>query len=664
MDTARVAASTTPDDLQRCRRWTDDLLTEPTALSVTYNLDGRDLRGIPADWRPQVSRRRIDACMDEVVFSGTDPDSGLELRVEVTLYRDFPVVEWVAWFRNGGDGPSPILQDILAVDASFDGAGPHLRHCNGDFCSETGYTWEGQALQTGDTAAFAPTGGRACDSAFPYYRLLFEDGGLSMAIGWPAQWAASFEGVEGGVRVRAGQQQTHLRLQPGERIRTPRITVLAWDGDAGRAVNLWRRWYLAHVLPRPDGQPLRPKLAFCGTDEGAEFTAATEANQLRYIDRARQLGIDFDVWWIDAGWYPCYDEQGERSWPMTGSWEPDPERFPNGMGAISERIAGDDASLLLWFEPERVRPGTRLDVEHADWLLRAEGAVDGCLDLGNPACREWLTDHVSRLIDDNGIGIYRQDHNFSPLAHWRENDDADRQGMHENLHVQGYLQYWDDLLARHRGLWIDSCASGGRRNDLETLRRSVPLHYSDYGYGEHRVKLAFHRTLYEWIPYFKEATVSWDLQGHGRYDDGVDSFSFHCGMAPMLFATLDIRRDDYDYPLAVSMIELWRRAAELILHGDFYPHTPDPRADDGWLAWQFDRPELGRGLVQAIRFADAPAKSHTVHLQGIDPEAAYHFENPETGATRDLSGQDLVAAGFRLKLPARSGAVWFYRRVA
>ena len=44
------------------------------------------------------------------------------------------------------------------------------------------------------------------------------------------------------------------------------------------------------------------------------------------------------------------------------------------------------------------------------------------LNLGNPACRQWLTDHVCRLIQDNGIKIYRQDYNFAPLEHWRENE--------------------------------------------------------------------------------------------------------------------------------------------------------------------------------------------------------------------------------------------------
>jgi hypothetical protein len=56
----------------------------------------------------------------------------------------------------------------------------------------------------------------------------------------------------------------------------------------------------------------------------------------------------------------------------------------------------------------------------------------------------------------------------------------DRQGMTDNLHVQGYLAYWDALRRRRPNLVIDSCASGGRRNDLETMRRAVPLHPTDY----------------------------------------------------------------------------------------------------------------------------------------------------------------------------------------
>ena len=53
-----------------------------------------------------------------------------------------------------------------------------------------------------------------------------------------------------------------MRLLPGETVRTPSITVMGWAGDQAHAVNLWRRWYRAHVMPRPGGKPARA-VALC-----------------------------------------------------------------------------------------------------------------------------------------------------------------------------------------------------------------------------------------------------------------------------------------------------------------------------------------------------------------------------------------------------------------
>jgi alpha-galactosidase len=97
------------------------------------------------------------------------------------------------------------------------------------------------------------------------------------------------------------------------------------------------------------------------------------------------------------------------------------------------------------------------------------------------------------------------------------------------------------------------------------------------------------------------------------------------------------------------------------LHGDYYPLTPFSRSAERWVAWQFDRPELGDGLLQGIRHSACPDETLTVRLKGLNTDADYVFENPETGDQLNLRGAALLRDGFTLSLPRRSGALWFYR---
>ena len=80
--------------------------------------------------------------------------------------------------------------------------------------------------------------------------------GVILGIGWSGCWAAQFDlAKEGGIRAKAGLLATHLILHPGEEIRTPLIAWLFWKGkDVVSAQNLWRRWYIAHNMPRVNGQ--------------------------------------------------------------------------------------------------------------------------------------------------------------------------------------------------------------------------------------------------------------------------------------------------------------------------------------------------------------------------------------------------------------------------
>ena len=123
---------TLPLDMEKSREWTARYFSSPAQLPVSFKVDGKMLTGIPDEWKPVSRKRRVDANIIETIFEGNDAKTGLNLRVECTEYLDYPVVEWVAWFTNKGNTPTPVISDILALDGTFTGAAPVLYHCNGD----------------------------------------------------------------------------------------------------------------------------------------------------------------------------------------------------------------------------------------------------------------------------------------------------------------------------------------------------------------------------------------------------------------------------------------------------------------------------------------------------------------------------------------------------
>ncbi len=87
-----------------------------------------------------------------------------------------------------------------------------------------------------------------------------------MVLGWAGTWEAAFESERGGARI-LGRGTNGLRtyLLPGEVIRTPRVLLLPYAGrNEDDAMNLWRRYYVARVLPKEaDGRPLVPFSTTC-----------------------------------------------------------------------------------------------------------------------------------------------------------------------------------------------------------------------------------------------------------------------------------------------------------------------------------------------------------------------------------------------------------------
>jgi len=245
---------------------------------------------------------------------------------------------------------------------------------------------------------------------------------------------------------------------------------------------------------------------------------------------------------------------------------------------------------------------------------------------------------------EQGIDLYRNDFNINPLSYWRANDEEDRQGITEIKYVTGFLAYWDELRRRHPNMLIDTCASGGRRNDLETLRRSVPLLRSDYilepvSQQNHTYGIA------SWIPFY------------GTGVNSFDAYTFRSQMCPHITACYDMREENQDFETLRRLYKQWLDISRYYF-GDYYPLIPYNSSADAWMAWQFDCPDLGEGMAQIFRRSDSIYESARLKLKGLDANACYTVTNIDSPEDQEpLTGDELMRKGFLVAVREQPGAV-------
>jgi len=96
---------------------------------------------------------------------------------------------------------------------------------------------------------------------------------------------------------------------------------------------------------------------------------------------------------------------------------------------------------------------------------------------------------------------------------------------------------------------------------------------------------------------------------------------------------------------------------EMERNGDYYPLTRYTTEDTAWVAWQFDRPEMGDGMLQAFRRPASPIEEVRFKLRGLDAKAQYAVSNLDVPGQIQFSGQELNEKGLPVAIRDLPGAV-------
>jgi len=270
--------------------------------------------------------------------------------------------------------------------------------------------------------------------------------------------------------LRAGEllRTGEIILAPGEEYETPDAI-----GSWGDGLDAFAARFHDELRARPL-HPSRPRPVTLNTWEAVYFRHDLQTLR-RLADRAARVGVERFV--LDDGWF-----HGRRDDTAgLGDWWVDAEVWPDGLTPLIEHVHGLGMEFGLWVEPEMVNPDSDLARRHPDWLLRARdelppsGRQQQVLDLAHPDAYAYIAGRLHALLDEYPIAYLKWDHNrdlaepgFGPHG---------RPRVHEN--VRALYRLLDELVERHPGVEIESCASGGARVDLGILQRTHRIWTSD-----------------------------------------------------------------------------------------------------------------------------------------------------------------------------------------
>lgn len=257
-------------------------------------------------------------------------------------------------------------------------------------------------------------------------------------------------------------------LAPGESVQSPWVIGSWGDGLTELSARFHDEW-----RERPQ-HPRRPRPVTLNTWEAVYFDHSLP-RLTALADAAAVVGVERFV--LDDGWF-----SGRRDDTAgLGDWFVDEVVWSDGLHPLIDHVRGLGMEFGLWVEPEMVNPDSDLARRYPDWILRGRTTLppsarqQQVLDLAHPEAYEYISARLHALLDEYPIAYLKWDHNRD-LAD-AASGPAGAPRVRE--HTLALYRLLDELKARHPGLEIESCASGGARVDLGILDRTDRIWTSD-----------------------------------------------------------------------------------------------------------------------------------------------------------------------------------------
>ena len=198
---------------------------------------------------------------------------------------------------------------------------------------------------------------------------------------------------------------------------------------------------------------------------------------------------------------------------------------------------------------------------------------------------------------------------------------------------------------------LGSCASGGRRNDIESMRRAVPLWYSDFFLEDTTKRQAMQHALFAWFPYFGA-----EPPRNGEVEEDY-FYKMRSSLTPFTKFKVNIEElTEEKMQKMRQFYEEWKSVCKSF-YADYYPLIPWNIDESQWIGHEFIDSVTGEGFLQLYRRPHAP-EQQCVILKGLEKEKRYMLK--VLGSDEQvtvLSGQELMNTGYNAVIHEKPGAI-------
>ncbi len=356
--------------------------------------------------------------------------------------------------------------------------------------------------------------------------------------------------------------------------------------------------------------------------------------------KIEDLGMKFGIW-IE----PEMVNENSDLYAGLGDWIANPDRLPNGVPGIAQKIEDLGMKFGIWIEPEMVNENSDLYRAHPEWVLdtpnrhRCHGRYQFVLDFSRKEVVDYIYEMLAKIFSEAKVSYVKWDMNRSITECFSDALPSDRQGEVFHRYILGVYDLYERLTSSFPHILFESCSSGGARFDAGMLYYAPQAWASDDSDAVERLKIQYGSTFcYPVSSIGSHVSV---IPNHQVYRNTP----LHTRANVAYFGTFGYELDLNKLPQeeieeVKEQIRFMKEYRELLQFGTFYRlRSPFEGNETVWMVVSEDKKTALVGYYRVLNGVNGPYTR--VRLQGLDPDLVY--ENKRNGT--ENYGDELMNLG-------------------